>query len=1717
MSDIQYQWVSTFERFEFGFTLISWHDAYRRIICRHYPVLWDRIVFLVDGSCEGESESYALAVRATLVAMLVKHYKVLCPEGLGSHKAIFETYMSLLDDLVEEGGYRLARFVMDYLSIDVARMLDRQQAMADLTLVNTAFPTIKRERRRLVKRRLGPGPRVRRVRYHPLKGVRSDARWMKSNWLNVKLGGGYHATRLVRLRVSARGVGVGVRLTCDPCLVFNEVKLQGGYNAKAEAREVRDQIQRDKAKQRAKAEYKSLPKAFREKMIKAQRDKRFEHVELQGGKVLGGLALAAGAAIFSKISKLLRKASDAIDDTSRVVTNMAQTITDFVKPIKDFVKRKLKGSLWMIPIAMVLYYALHHGAGVTSAAAKGIAIAVPIIFGGRVTKYIGEFFRYSRDEVKLQSGVGSAAKLLATLFTFSIFRGKVTASRVSEFVKRISLLERAASGWETFFQWSVDAVETMVNYFRTRMGKKEIVFSYKASKPVDDWAKKVDALYLKLNTCSGEFDNSDIDLIVSLLADGHSVKEFFRGSKKICDQIDLYLSKLYNLLVPYTGALNARQNCRMEPECAIFTGLPGIGKTVMTLYVCTAVMLESGLMSVDSSPDKIKSQIWQKGNGKYWNSYSGNHCMIMDDIWQWKGDPSDAENQFMTLIRAISSWSFPLEFADVASKGKNFFFSKFVLGTCNVDSIDAMARNFIYEPEAVARRIHHPYKISVKPEYQNAKGELDYVKFAAECDKCSKEHVGLKAYPWYVWDARRHDFLTGRTSDECVAFEDVVTKIAQNLKTKLAVYKNSEESLNRYVKGFGPDIVKLHSGAQAFSEILDDAMSDDEGATTDLGVIERELEGATVNSVVEETVGSNGVSLAQLIREHTMTRIREVDNWTKELSPVAKFLLKCTALAVFTSIAIQTCKFVWGGLSALFSWASGSNGSPMTASQSNAPATKPVKNMQAANLHSGDPNILRNAYNNTYKMVVKAQTDIVLGQVMFIVDTLAVQPEHFTSENVARMIKNGDATHNTKIQFVHCVQNQHTFEISIGDYLNFQRITDVEADVEFIKFENVRAHRNIASAFLTEKQYKNISGLSASYAICRDRMCPARGNVWELHNMIVEKINCGKDFSFPGRFLKRYVRSSAPTVPGDCGGPLAILNNSSYGGRAIIGQHVAGNVDRQLSYSSVITSEMVLKAIKQLSIVQDNFEKDLESRGVSLHSGEILPFSTAGSFLPIGTIDKTLILCPKTSYYRTELYGAFGEYKQSPAPLCPVYRDGILIYPMDNAVKPYSSPVYHYDTNFIKHVAHVAFKPLTHHTRFASARIFDFDEAVCGIPELKFRAIPRQTAAGFPYCFSVKSGKTEFFGEEDLYDLTLPKALELRQRVEFIVQQAKQGVRTAVVFNDFLKDELRSEKKVEQVATRLISSAPLDYVIAWRMYFGDFSSRFMMNNTHIGMAPGICAYTDWCVLANYLTSKGSSVFAGDFKAFDSSEQPGVMMVILDYINGWYDDGEENALIRRVLWLDLVHSRHLGGPGNDQRYIYQWNKSLPSGHPFTTIVNSMYSLLLLACCYVKLTGDWRDFWTHVYAVTYGDDNVINVSESVKGKFNQRTVAKVMWDEYKMTYTSDDKESDLIETTTLDRVSFLKRRFYFDDGHWNCPLDLESFLYCVYYCKNKRLEAKIRIDELENTLEELSLHSDALWDQHAPGVYNKLAELKVPNAMFERRAYLNLVRSRADNWY
>lgn len=1532
------------------------------------------------------------------------------------------------------------------------------------------------------------------------------------------------------------------------------IELQAG--APKEKRAEFEKHQRYIARKKAQEAKKKVPKAQREAEVKVNRDKR--NPAFQSGKALPAIIGFGACAVVSKLWKLVSKADKAVDNVNAI-------FKQFEKIAKSL-KEHLGSFLWSIPLVMTVYFAIKHCSKQSNLLVAVVVAALAKIVGKKIWTHISKFFPDGDNEnVEQQAGVGDfismAPKLMATLFTFSVLRN-ARPNSVSEFCKRISMLERMSGGWEVFMNWMLSSLETLVNFARKCFGKERISFFKNAHKPTYEWAEQVDKVCLREAT-GGNVSPEQLDEMIKLVQVGFAYKELYRGTK-MDKFVNDYVARISAALMPYQGALNSKNNFRFEPATLMLYGKPGIGKTLMAMSVCAAVMLESGIVSDGATYSDVIKQVWQKGNSEYWNGYAGQACLVMDDAFQARANVSDKENDYMSIIRMVSTWSFPLNFADLASKGKIYFNSKFIFGTTNLASIDSEARIVIQDPEAVCRRLNFPYAIRVKESYVSEKlgcGKLDYDKFQLECEKCQGMSEPLDRFPWYMWEAAEHNYLTGQTSKAYMPLKEVIMRVSADLRRRLQTHKSSEERLETYIAGYsnhGPP-PHLQSGKELLgaSQDLPDVPDPKDFAeivlcASDLFPVlgitmkssDRAIEEArrtaikqihlcakdTLNDPRVETAVKKIDDFAKQVpeRKHALSRFADgllsnVKDSILHNSLVERMIVSAGSMIIVmcTYMALRhVVNFVWDLLKGLLGF-SGKRKGKNKQFQSNRPDVVKTRRVGVKDpqLQSVDSCVPANIYSNSYKMfaTLASGSEYIIGQVQFVEGSLAVQPEHFT-KNIHAMLSDKDLTLESRLHFRNAANEQHELSFSVEHYLGLKRHVFPDTDVEFVDFGNIRSHKRITVNFLNERDFKYIDGSRARLDICEVdyHQKIVKANSRKVY--VIDSIRQADPTYAGGKKISRPVVYNAPTVAGDCGAPLMLFDSNCYSGRTFIGIHVAGQVAHSVGYAAVVTREMVDIAIQKLAIIKDEFSEDLEKRGVILQSGNILPFDEAGSFLPIGTVSTAVSICPKTSYFVTKLYGAFGEYNYQPAHLSPVYIDGVKLYPMENAVAPYRTPVKIFEQKWLRQALFVAMKPFTQMTRDYSRKLFTFDEAVLGIPEEKVRSIPRGTAAGFPYVYDVRNGKKEFFGTAQDYDLSGPKAMELRERVEHILKKAGEGVRLSHVYVDFLKDELRSPEKNRVAATRLISSAPLDYTIAWRVMFGAFSSAAMRTHTRNGMAPGICAYSDWDILVDQMTKHGSKCFDGDFKAFDSSEQPSIHDLILEFINKWYDDGPENALKRRVLWLDMCHSRHIGGRGGDQRYIYQWNKSLPSGHPFTTIINSMYALFCLVAAYIQKTGDTVGFWNHVSSVTYGDDNITNVDAETAEVFNQRTVAEALDELFGMKYTPGDKSGVYQETFDITELTFLKRGFALRDNVWLCPLVLDSFLYTVYWCKNKKLEREIINDNLEGALMELSLHEPRLWDEYAPKIIDILIErVRVTTCIPEQSQYLSHVRSRTDNWY
>lgn len=1548
----------------------------------------------------------------------------------------------------------------------------------------------------------------------------------------------------------------------------------------------RDFHQRYVANQKWKAFRKSFPKEKRARDIQQAREAKLwntmDEIEYQGmGRVpiIAGACLGIGFLANKCVDGILRLAKNKADRIEGTASGLVETIRKNLEALTEGAQKVL-GVCYYIPLLLTGVWCFKQldGNPLVQTALVG---ALAILVGKKLWKHISFLF----DPVEEQCGLDALPQAIATIMCMS-YLPKEGSRLVPELMRRVGSLPRATQGFESLFKWGMSVFEKLVSAISQMCGKEAVFFGDAVTRQVKRWCH--DAEQLEIALINDKRENPSVEFIETLfkkIQDGYHLKHAV-GDDQLKALLHRALDRLEAKLKPYESQLMAAKSFRVEPEFLLLYGASKQGKTTLLVKVASALLLATGL----STASQVLNNLWQKGDTKYFESYCGQKCMVMDDVFQEKVVPGMEGNEFMQVIRMVGSWSYPLNMASVDLKAKFFFNSPMIIGTTNVPGVNSTtAPQVVACPEAVGRRVHRCLKIEVAPEYL-LEGGLDYKKMESEMFRrrgllAERMKGGYEAamsdviatFPWEAWVATKWDWLKGETKGEIVDLCEYIKEMARHVRMKIDAHTKSVDELNSWNELlanarndlFEDTVVPQAGGDLSVSDINPCKSYDDEiqatkehkdrfGDIPDCVLCEspRIQEKGFWQGIVDQA----DVALFKHMWLRDTARLwfgRFTEFYKKH--PVLGSLLSfsagyaigttiCKLLELIVPALLGIAKSVVGMIGGLFGFGKKINEDEQVGEHSNVkeasvdmrPKVSFPTSITTQSFDASQFEVKHNhVYNNTYKIVSEGSQSAVIGQMLFVEGYLAVMPAHYRAdmESKLRLTDN--------LALIAAGQDSMVVRVSVEQFLEQPHLIVDGSDLMFVHFDRAwfQAKRKITKFFLSAEQMG--AAVQDAHMVRLD-VCHVTDQgegkyMASRHTMNAPKAVHVPELVIKGHTRKDLIEYQMQTAVGMCGAPLTLADPRHFGGRLVLGIHIAGSVGvfARRAFAAPLTTELVGEVVKHFAHLQhsvkDSFEEDLSSRGVVLeecpvetHSGLKEAGLTDGSFELICGVERPISLAPNSKLKKSPIgeVEPFGPMGQKPAHLKSTFVDGVRKYPMVEGLRNYQSPLEIRKVEGIRSTVDVATQPFREKTQFETRRLFSFKEAVMGVEGLKIRAVNRTTSPGFPYVYTCSRGKTEFFGVDGEYDLTSDKCKELEKRVAYVIDEARKGVRLGHVCLDFLKDELRPDEKVDTCQTRIISGSPIDYVLACRIMFGAFIAACFRHHTVTGLCPGINPYSDWWELVAHLKSSGKNkFFDGDFKRFDASEQPYMHWEILDFINRWYDDGPENARIRTVLWMDLVHSRHISGMTGDIRYIVQWNKSLPSGHPLTTIVNSWYSLIALTACFRHLTYQvvpFRDMWSHFSPATFGDDNIAGISDTVADVFNQVTVAEKMQELFGLTYTSGVKGEALRPHKTLEECTFLKRGFAIDEsdyfGGWVAPLAPGSFLYTSYYYKNAKSMSKELAIKLDGTLGEMSLHSMDFWNEHAPKVMEVMRkDLGVEPMFTSRDGYREETASKTDFWF
>lgn len=813
-------------------------------------------------------------------------------------------------------------------------------------------------------------------------------------------------------------------------------------------------------------------------------------------------------------------------------------------------------------------------------------------------------------------------------------------------------------------------------------------------------------------------------------------------------------------------------------------------------------------------------------------------------------------------------------------------------------------------------------------------------------------------------------------------------------------------------------------------------------------------------------------------------------------------------------------------------------------------------NPQAAsdvNAHELVVNTLRDS---TYRMTyVKNDKHCRLGNVTFLRGWTAIMPYHYITGIVARRLPTNTILYMSQpgkpniIQFPvsHIVDD---FDVD-GEILLSQHATRLvfkdgslqDAVVFDLHGKICHMHKDITKLFVKTDDQADIVGKSAAayttfhkdehgdllraYQYVRD-LKPSDTEIY------IQYPEDGYEYGDGYRQREAYTYS-APTQDGDCGSVLTIHDNRMA--RKLVGMHIAGSSGR--GYCTPITQEKLNFAFEKLGVhCQFYFEPD---KNVIVDS---IPEVPEGSFVPVGKSKLRVGQARKTTLQPSAIYGCITEPLTRPAALSRVYVDGEMIDPLRNGLKKCGfQPPCISQTSIdacskdVSRIVRTQFNDSVSKTTFS--KILTYEQAILGADDDFMSSLNRTTSPGFPYVSEKRGrpGKTMWLGLGQEYDLTSDKAKQLQKDVEQLIEDCKVGKMSNVYWIDSLKDERREHAKVALGKTRVFSASPMHFTIAFRKYYLPFAAWCMHNRIDNEIAVGTNVYSyDWHKLSTRLRSKGDRVVAGDFSNFDGSLNAMVLWALYNNIYvPWAEEfyGEEFngevRMITKTLWCHLVHSMHIY-----EDNVYMWTHSQPSGCPLTAILNSLYNSVIMRLTWNLIMSkeyetsveqlkaaqlnNMKAFNKNVKMISYGDDNVLNISPRVIDLYNQVTITSAL-KQLGHTYTDEAKTGACdILSRQLSEVAFLKRSFVYNKELSRCvaPLRKDVIYEMLNWTRRTSNPDEIMMMNIETAAREMVLHGRQDFEEYEEKLKKVSDKLPYPPEIMSYGEYLFQIKFDPSNY-
>lgn len=465
----------------------------------------------------------------------------------------------------------------------------------------------------------------------------------------------------------------------------------------------------------------------------------------------------------------------------------------------------------------------------------------------------------------------------------------------------------------------------------------------------------------------------------------------------------------------------------------------------------------------------------------------------------------------------------------------------------------------------------------------------------------------------------------------------------------------------------------------------------------------------------------------------------------------------------------------------------------------------------------------------------------------------------------------------------------------------------------------------------------------------------------------------------------------------------------------------------------------------------------------------------------------------------------FGEAElppstKAPAALKPT-RDGS---PLHNAAAFKCKPLFSIPVELTNEIARSLAADMGR--PIAKRSTLTLDEAIFGCPEINIPKLDPRTSTG-PYWASRGIFKKSTIFE----DPTL--LAELKDRVRATLNSMEQGHPWILYGALQLKDELRTLKKVADLATRGIYCCNIEDTIIMRMYLGTSEAAIMANHNIGACKVGINPHgPEWARLLDRGLSVSAYVCDTDNSKFDKMKPFAAIECTVQARDYWYrvhypmDDLITVAIRRNILSGYLAPAISCGA------VLYQYPGTTISGANGTATMNSQdqASCKMIAFHYIT-TESPRHYLTKNSAATYGDDDWTTVAKQYIDMFNNVTYSEFahkMWD---MDVTMAQKGAALKPYSTPEESQFLKRQFVVRPGEVAAPLELTTLTDSIqWYHKGSDIPlANLMVDKVRNFMLEITHYGPESYEDWAAKMLRLCAKHEIP---FVPMTYEQAMKSR-----